>query len=234
MTGSHSQSTDAGAEGTHEPGEIPTALAAEQTPKGLAVKAALLELLKYGILEDASKPNLYRGVLTHRADIVQMLGWLNLAVRIDDVRGLAFLVVSDASATDDDEWSHPLVRRQRLTLEQSLLVAILRQIFVAHEVEAGVGSGGAKVALEDLTPHLSAYLGDLGSDAQERKRLLTLLEQLKGHGIVSDIDQEERVVIRPLIAHLANPENLTNLLVGLRQAAGGVADIDHVDVEAGA
>ena len=89
-----------------------------------------------------------------------------------------------------------------------------------HEVEAGVGAGEARVALEDLLPHLQAYLGDLGSDAQERKRLLTLLEQLKGHGIVSDVDQQERVTIRPIIAHLANPENLINLVQALREALG--------------
>jgi hypothetical protein len=51
--------------------------------------------------------------------------------------------------------------------------------------------------------------------------LLQLLEQLKGHGIVSDLDQQERVTIRPIIAHLANPENLTNLIQALREAAGG-------------
>lgn len=113
-----------------------------------------------------------------------------------------------------------LVRKQRLTLEQSLLVAILRQQFVAHEVEAGVGASDARVALEDLIPHLQAYLGDLGSEAQEKRRLLTLLEQLKGHGIVSDVDQQERVTIRPIIAHLANPENLANLIQALRDAAG--------------
>jgi LPS sulfotransferase NodH len=124
----------------------------------------------------------------------------------------------------EDEWTHPLIRRQRLTLEQSLLVAILRQQFVAHEIEAGIGAAGARMALEDLVPHLQAYLGDLGSDAQERKRLLTLLEQLKGHGLVSDVDQHERVTIRPIIVHLANPENLTQLIHFLRAVADAQAE----------
>lgn len=190
-------------------------------PVAAAVRATVLELLKYGLLEEAGKPNLYRNALVHRAQVGEVLGWLDLALRIDDIRGLAFVVVAAGPERDDDEWSHPLVRRQRLTLEQSLLVAILRQQFVAHEVEAGVGAGDARVAIEDLVPHLHAYLGDLGSDAQERKRLLLLLEQLKGHGIVSDLDQQERVTIRPIIAHLANPENLTNLVQALRSAARG-------------
>jgi len=199
-------------------GKIAPASDQEQVPA--AVRSAILELMKYGLLEQSSKPNLYRTALLHQSEVNHVLGWLELALRIDDVRGLAFIVVAAMPDREDDEWSHPLVRRQRLTLEQSLLVAILRQQFVAYELEAGVGAGEARVALEDLLPQLRAYLGDLGSDAQERKRLLTLLEQLKGHGIVSDVDQQERVTIRPIIAHLANPESLANLVQALRKAAG--------------
>ena len=188
-----------------------------------AVRASVLELLRHGLLEVADKPVLYRAVLLHRNAIADVLGALDLAFRIDEIRGLAFVIVAPTHEQDGDEWSHPLVRRQRLTLEQSLLVAILRQKFVAHEVQAGVGASGAAVALEELLPQLQIYLGDMGSDAQERKRLLALLEQLKGHGLVSDVDQQERVTIRPIIAHLANPENLVNLVEALRRAAGGEA-----------
>lgn len=187
-------------------------------------RSALLELLKYGLLEESAKPNLYRLLRLHRDALDAALALFDLALRVDEVRGLAFVVVASGFEGEDDEWSHPLVRRQRLTLEQSLLLAILRQQFVAHEVEAGVGAGGAQVALEDLLPHLQAYLGDLRSDALERKRLLALLEQLKGHGVVSEVDQQERVTIRPIIAHIANPENLTGLLQALREAAGETDD----------
>lgn len=199
--------------------------AGSAAPTGIpaAVRATVLELLKYGLLEEASKPNLYRNTLAHRPAINHVLEWLELRLHIDQIRGLSFLVVATGHTPEDDEWSHPLVRRQRLTLEQSLLVALLRQQFIAHERDAGVGAGNAQVALDDLLPHLQAYLGDPGSEALERKRLLALLEQLKGHGIVSDIDQQERVTIRPLIAHLANPENLTNLTQELRSMADGHA-----------
>lgn len=183
-----------------------------------AVRATLLELMKYGLLEAAAKPNLFRNALLYQSELTAVLQWMDLGLRIDDIRGLAFLVVA-SSVDGDDEWTHPLIRRQRLTLEQSLLVALLRQHFVAHEVESGIGASDATVALEDLTAHLTAFLGDPGSDAQERKRLLLLLEQLKGHGLVSDVDQQERVTIRPIIVHVANPENLSNLIHALRQIA---------------
>lgn len=184
------------------------------------VKDAVLELLKYGLLEEQRKPNLYRDLLAQREAIGRILEPLDLSMRVDEIRGLACLVVADqAFDRDEDEWLHPLVRRQRLNLEQSLLIAILRQQFVAHEQQAGVGSSEAVVSIDDLLPQLQLYLGELGSDAQEQKRLRNLLEQLKGHGIVSDIDEHERVRIRPIIAHVANPENLQNLLRAFRDEA---------------
>ena len=185
------------------------------------IKEATLELLKYGLLESANKPNLYRTAVTHSTDINRVLEPLDLSLKIDEVRGLAFVVVaaSAVEAATDDEWSHPLVRRQRLNLEQSLLIAILRQQFVAHEQEAGLGTKEAIISLDDVLPQLQTYLGGLGSDLLEQKRLRNLLEQLRGYGIVSEIDRHDQFSIRPLIAHLANPESLTNLLHAFRQEA---------------
>ena len=186
------------------------------------VKDVALELLKYGLLEEQRKPNLYRSALTEREAIGRVLEPLDLAMRVDEIRGLAYIVVAEQVFDSvEEEWSHPLVRRQRLNLEQSLLIAILRQQFVAHEQQAGVGSSEAWVELEDLLPQLQLYLGDLGSDAQEEKRLRNLLEQLKSHGIVSEPDVHNRVAIRPIIAHLASPENLQNLLSAFRREANG-------------
>ncbi|ATE71281.1 DUF4194 domain-containing protein [Lysobacter capsici] len=181
-----------------------------------SVKTALLELMKYGLLEESRKPNLYRTALTNSVHIGAVLDALDLVMRVDGIRGLAFIAVSEAYRDAEDEWSHPLVRRQRLNLEQSLLVAIMRHHYVAHEVNAGLGATDAQIPLDDLLPQLQVYLGGMGSDAQEKKRLLQLLEQLKVHGLVSDVDQHERVTIRPIIVHLANPESLEGLLHVLR------------------
>jgi hypothetical protein len=184
------------------------------------IKDATLELLKYGLLESATKPNLYRTAMTHGAAINQVLEPLDLALKIDEVRGIAYLIVAQTATEQiDDEWSHPLVRRQRLNLEQSLLIAILRQLFVAHEQEAGLGATAALVTLEDVLPRLQTYLGTLGSDALEQKRLRNLLDQLKGYGLVSEIDTHDQFTLRPIIAHLANPESLANLLHAFREEA---------------
>ena len=198
---------------------------ATRTPARL--REAAQELLKYGLLEEERKPNLYRLVTTHIVDMEAILEPLDLALGLDDVRGLAYVMVRQSETTEQDDWSHPLVRRQRLNLEQTLLVAILRQHFVAYEQEGGTGAGGALVAIDDLIPQIQVYLGDTGSDARERKRILALLEQLKGHGLVSTPDQHERVLVRPIIAHVANPENLQALLEWLREQTGGRPEEDQ-------
>ncbi|MGQ7848315.1 DUF4194 domain-containing protein [Granulosicoccus sp. 3-233] len=199
-----------------------------RTPR--QVREVAKELTRYGLIEAARKPNLYRVLQNQQQALATILEPLDLALAIDDIRGLAFVTVRTDAADDGqssdveedpDDWSHPLVRRQRLTLEQSLLVAILRQHFVAHEQEAGIGADDARVAIDELIPQFQIYLGDPGSEARERTRMLTLLDQLKGQGLVSEPDTHERVTIRPIIAHLASPENLQHLLSWLRQRRTG-------------
>ena len=114
----------------------------------------------------------------------QVLEPLDLSIKLDDVRGLVMLtvlteshemtaevkggVVDDVlaaeqstsqqavsqSLAEDDEWSHALVHRRRLNLEQSLLVAILRRHYVVHEQEAGIGASAASVSVAEILPQL--------------------------------------------------------------------------------
>jgi len=190
------------------------------------VKAVVQELLKYGYVEETNRQDLLRRIIIDQQPISEALEPLDLALRIDSHRGVAFLAVASRLPDmqgqseiepDEDGWSHPLVRKQRLTLEQSLLVAILRQAFVMHEQESGVGQSPAKIAVEELLPNFLTYFGESGSDTRDENRLLQLLDQLKAHGIVSEVDKKHEVTIRPLIAHLASPESLTALLSVLKE-----------------
>lgn len=194
------------------------------------VREAIQEMLKYGLLEESHKPNLYRTVLAHTEEVVRILEPLDLAMGVDEVRGLVFVTVRQGDTVEQDDWSHPLVRRQRLNLEQSLLIAILRQHFIAYEQESGTGASQALVAVDELIPQLQVYLGDLGSEARERNRVITLLDQLKGHGLVSALDAHDRVIIRPIIAHLANPQNLQALVAWLRAQAEAPTPEDEEDM----
>lgn len=195
------------------PSAGPSSPDAPSTPA--ALKSAVQELLRCGLVEREAKPNLYRSLATGAATgaVSRILEPLDLALTVDDVRGLAFLVVPALAAeTAEQAWQHPLVRRQRLTTEQSLLVAILRQAHIAHEQQYGIGAPGAHADCDDLLAQFNLYLGDSGSEARNLDRLLRVLGQLQVHGIVSEPDKDQRVFIRPVIVHLANPEHLQLLL----------------------
>ena len=186
------------------------------------VKQVTQELLKHGYIEEAAKAELFRQAIIRQHEVTAALEPLDLALRLDTHRGVAVVVVAESASdlSDDSQaWKHPLVRRQRLTLQQSLLVAWLRQAFVMHEQESGVGHSHAKIAVEDLMPQFLVHFPDTGSDAKNESRLLTLLDQLKAHGIVSEVDGNQEVTIRPLIAHLATPESLSALLRVMREQA---------------
>ena len=208
---------------TPEPQPEPAPETTPATPQPL--RRALQELLRSGLLEQASKPQLFRHIASDTARINRLLEPLDLQVRVDDLRGLAYVAVAPGwqagDAEDDDEWTHPLVRRQRLTLEQSLLLAVLRREFLQREQEGGLGVA-VQLGLDGLLPQLEIYLGATGSDMQDRKRLLELLDKLRAHGVVSEVDAQDQLTIRPMIVHLANPENLQGLLAHLRglQQAG--------------
>jgi len=203
--------------------EAPEAAPAQPAPElapatPSTLRRAVQELLKHGLLEQSAKPHLFRQIATDTARVDALLEPLDLAVRLDDHRGLAFVAIAatyQADDEDEDEWTHPLVRRQRLTLEQSLLLAILRREFLQREQESGLGVP-VHLSVDSLLPQLEIYLGSTGSDMHERKRLLNLLENLRGHGVVSEVDAQDRFTIRPMIVHLANPENLQALLHTLR------------------
>ena len=188
------------------------------------VRQALQFLLAHGWLESAVKPKLFGLVAAHTTLLDALLEPLDLRVVVDDVRGLAFLAVVPGYAGDDtdeseqDDWTHPLMKRQRLTLEQSLLLALLRREFLQREQESGVGAV-VRVTVDSLLPQLETYLGATGSDMQERKRLGQLLENLRTHGMVTEVDAQDCITIRPMIVHLLNPENLQTLLLRLRAVA---------------
>ena len=189
-----------------------------------AVRKALQHLLGHGWLESASKPKLFSLIAAQTARLDALLEPLDLRVLVDDVRGLAFLAVVPGYAGDDtdeseqDDWTHPLMKRQRLPLDQSLLLALLRREFLQREQESGTGAV-VRITVDSLLPQIETYLGAMGSDMQERKRLTQLLENLRTHGMVTEVDAQDRITIRPMIVHLLNPENLQTLLLRLREVA---------------
>lgn len=208
---------------------------AASAPAGTSrsVKSATQELLRHGLIEASAKPQIYQSLTAHAADVRTALEPLDLSLRVDEVRGVAFLALAGdfvraesagagAGAEDDDtveDWTHPLVRRQRLTAEQTLLLAILRRHYIVHEQQAGLGAPAPRVALQELWTELGVYLGDSGSDRRDDRRLRELLQKLREHGACSEIETDDTVLLRPMLAQLLNPKSLEAVLHSLQRMA---------------
>ena len=74
------------------------------------VREAVQEMLKYGLLEESHKPNLYRSALSSIETVDRILEPLDLALGVDEVRGLVFVTVRQGEVAEQDDWSHPLGR----------------------------------------------------------------------------------------------------------------------------
>lgn len=184
-------------------------------------RKSLQELLKSGCLERRQAPEHYDRLLASIDAVQHYLFALDLVARVDEVRGLVFVAVAppgedDAFSGDErEEWSHPLIRRQRLTLEQSLLLAILRQRFVEVEQQQGIGYDGISADWDDVKSQFFLYIEASGSESKDDERLHAVLRQLAEHGVIGKV-ADTQIPIRPLIVHLANPDSLARLLAQLQ------------------
>lgn len=62
-------------------------------------------MLKCGLLEESHKPNLYRSALGNMKAADKTLGPLDLAMGVDEVHGLVFVIVRQGEMTEQDDWS---------------------------------------------------------------------------------------------------------------------------------
>lgn len=169
----------------------------EEVPIDEKLKSVCQELLAKGYLYQKAKPKHYALAKARQAEINSRISITSFGLRFDDVRGIAFLDHTPAfSKEESDEWNHPLVRKHRLNPEQTLLLAILRQKFLAYEEEYGPGQGACEVLISELRVEVSLYLGEKGSDLMDEKRLRGLLDSLKSLGI---IEEAENSVLVPTL-----------------------------------
>lgn len=195
------------------------------------IREVVQKLYKNGDIEEVEDPGLYRAAVANADLVERILEPFDLNIQLDELRGLAFITVRQEPNDTADGWTHPLVRRHTYTLEQTLLIALLRQHLIAFEMESGVGASVAQMTVDDVVTQLHAYLGEPGSDLKDRGRAVSLLEQLKNHHLVTTIDSNDRFTIRPLIAHVANPENLTMLIRWLETYGSSLDRSNPVDEE---
>lgn len=181
-----------------------------RTPR--VVREVVQELFKNGFIEEADYKRLYRAALANAEQVEQIFEPFDLEIQYDEFRGLAFVRVRRESGEIAEGWTHPLIRRHPFNLEQTLLIAVLRQHLIECEMESGVGAAIHQMTVDDVITQLRAYLGEPGADFKDRQRAVKLLIQLRSHHLISMSEHSDHFTIRPLIAHVANPENLAALL----------------------
>lgn len=182
----------------------------QRTPR--VIREVVQELFKNGFIEESDYKRLYRAALANTEQVEQIFEPFDLDVQYDEFRGLAFVRVRRESGEIAEGWTHPLIRRYPFNLEQTLLIAVLRQHLIECEMESGVGSAIPQMTVDDVIIQLRAYLGEPGSDFKDRQRAVKLLTHLRKHHLISMSEQSDHFTIRPLIAHVANPGNLMALL----------------------
>ena len=77
---------------------VPTPLA---TPVDL--RRAVQELLKNGVLEHSAKPKMFSQIANDTARVNAQLEPLDLEVRVDDVRGLAFVAIASSYQPEGED-----------------------------------------------------------------------------------------------------------------------------------
>ena len=80
--------------GEREDATATTATAATPTATPVELRRAVQELLKNGVLEHSAKPQMFSQIANDTARVNAQLEPLDLEVRVDDVRGLAFVAVA--------------------------------------------------------------------------------------------------------------------------------------------
>ncbi|MFN5101258.1 MAG: hypothetical protein ACK5GJ_00525, partial [Planctomycetota bacterium] len=87
--------------GSNSKAELDSTATAAASPREL--KIAVQELLKQGFIEESQRQDLFRSVSLQLDAINQTLEPLDLCVRVDSHRGVAFLVVAKIQAPEDAE-----------------------------------------------------------------------------------------------------------------------------------
>lgn len=182
----------------------------QRTPR--RIREVVQELFKHGFIEEAYYERLYQTALGNAELVSQIVEPFDLKIEFDEIRGLVFIRVLHEAAEVAEGWTHPLILHKSFNLEETLLVAVLRQYLIECEMENGVGTAIPQMTVDDVIVQLRAYLGERGADFKDKKRAMGLLKKLRSRHLISMNEHSDRFTIRPLIAHVANPESLTALL----------------------
>jgi len=211
----------------------PTEAAADASMGRLSVPArsAFIYLLARGYVMIRTKPEFYASLLANDKAVLSVLIDLNLTMQVDHAAGLVALrslagTAEEEGEGEDDEDKTVLIRRQRLSQFQSIIVLILRR---HHRDRSLAGDSVITMEIEQIEQALVPFMHLTQSQTREDKRLNGALALCKKHGLILNVrGDESRIEISPLIRLVVDLNWLDTLLTKFKEMAerskGAAAD----------
>lgn len=178
-----------------------------------AERAALIYLLKKGVILRRQKAAFFDAIVTRESFIREHLAEMNLMLTIDERGGMLFIrQIGEADLIDDDEeiGDNPsLISSRKLTLYDSLILLILRRHFQAREAS---GETIVIIDIDRLENELKPFLAISNNSRQDRKKLNGVIKRMISKNLMITVrNNEDRWEISPIIRHVVNAEFLERL-----------------------
>lgn len=178
-----------------------------------AERAALIYLLKKGVILHRQKPAFFDAVVARESHIRERLADMNLMLTVDERGGMLFIrQIGEADLIEDDEeiGDNPsLISSRKLTLYDSLILLILRRHF---QVREAAGETTVIIDIDRLENELKPFLAISNSSRQDRKKLNGVIKRMINKNLMITVrNNEDRWEISPIIRHVVNAEFLERL-----------------------
>lgn len=191
-------------------------------------REALQRLISSGVIYESRHSELYQALLANKSQIRSTLRELGLRMTVDDSFGLIILRLPVSDDIEEDEGAHPLVRRRRLTLLDSLVALVLRDHYMTRE---NVGDRTVVIDVEQLEDALRAFLPIFGSETILRKRITGAIKRFKDYNILASLPgSDNEFEVTPVIRIVVNADMLQGLRAefeALARRYGGEAPDNH-------
>ncbi len=201
-----------------------TSSAADNGRFSPALRRALVELMRSGVVLARAKPQIYELLCQHRALIEDHLADMYLRLLIEPTAGVALLLQQQDEADFEDEEEHSaLISRRTLSLYDTLLLLVLRKHYQERQ---SVGEQQVIIDIERIESQLAPFLPLTNSNRSDRRKLSGAIAKMKEKKLLSPVrGDDERLEITPVIRYVVSAEFLERILAEYQSLAGELEDV---------
>lgn len=178
-----------------------------------ASRRAMQKLIARGVIYESRHEADYRVLVNDAEQVSGVLEELSLRMSIDREVGVILLRLPDdylEGEEEGEEGSHPLVRRRRMTLFDSLTAVVLRKHYREREL---TGEQRVRIDIEQLEQGLVPFLPLMGSEEIFRKHLRGVVDRFKDLNLLLSVrGSKTEFEIAPVIRVVVNAEWIESLV----------------------